>query len=268
MALRLEIKNHLLEIRKSTVDACDICNDGYLSSEIPGELNPCRCMRVFLYLMELVKSKIPMDYWCLTLDELQVDEEHRMLVQFYLEHLDKALARAMGIIFFGANGIGKTSLMCEIGKEVIARGRRVQYFTVQQYIDGIKGDSPIIQEYNDTDMILLDEMDKVYIKKGSSYVGKALEDFLRRSVSSGRTVIACTNYDVDAFSRTFGDSMVSMLKRHSKFLEIEGEDYSDTLHDSWEDSLEEDYDFYCSTIIEKAEQLHSHVEEANREAWK
>ena len=268
MSLRLEVKDRLLEIRKYTVDACDLCNDGYLPSEIPGELNPCNCMKTFLYLMELVKSKIPMDYWCLTLDELQVDERYRSFVQFYLERLDKALARAMGIIFFGANGIGKTSLMCEIGKEVIARGRRVQYFTVQQYIDGVKGDSPIVREYNDTDMILLDEMDKVYIKKGSSYVGKSLEDFLRRSMSSGKTVIACTNYNMEAFSDTFGDSTVSMLKRHSKFLEVEGEDYSDTMHDSWKDILEEDYDFCCSDIVEKAEQLHNYVEEANREAWR
>lgn len=266
--LRLEVKDRLLEIRKYTVDACDLCVDGYLSSEMPGELNPCKCMKVFLYLMELVKSKIPMDYWCLTLDELRVEERYKRLVQFYLERIEKAIAKAKGIIFFGANGIGKTSLMCEIGKEAIACRRKVQYFTVQQYIDGIKGDSPIIQEYSDTDMILLDEMDKVYIKKGSSYVGKALEDFLRRSIPNGKAVIACTNYDIGTFSKTFGDSTVSMLKRHSKFLEIEGEDFSDELHDSWEDSLEENYDFYCSAIVEKAEQLHSRVEEADREAWK
>jgi len=218
--------------------------------------------------MELVKSKIPIDYWCLTLDELEVDKEYRTFVHFYIERLDKALARAMGIIFFGANGIGKTSLMCEIGKEVIARGRKVQYFTVQQYIDGMKGDSPIIREYNDTDMVLLDEMDKVYIKQGSSFVGKVLEDFLRRTISNGKAVVACTNYGMEAFSKTFGDSTVSMLKRHSKFLGVEGEDYSDTLHDSWEDSLKKDYDFYCSTIVEKAERLHNHVENADREAWK
>jgi len=268
MTLRTEVKEHLAKIRKSTVEACDLCNDGYLPSEIPGELNPCKCMRVFLYLIELVKSKIPMEYWYLTLDELQVNEEYRAFVKFYLERLDKALDRAMGVIFFGANGIGKTSLMCEIGKEVVAHGRRAQYFTVQQYIDAAKGESPILREYNDTDMILLDEMDKVYIKKGSSYVGKVLEDFLRRSRSSGKTIVACTNYDMEAFSRTFGDSTVSMLKRHSKFLEVEGDDYSDSLHDSWKDLLDEDYDFYCPAIVEKAERLHNHVENADREAWK
>lgn len=267
MALRPEVRRHLLEIRKHTVEACDLCEDGYLPPEIPGELNLCRCMRVFLYLMELVKSKIPMDYWGLTLNELQVDEEYRIFVEFYLERLDKALARALGVIFFGTNGIGKTSLMCEIGKAVITHGRRVQYFTVQQYIDGIKGDSPIIQEYINADMILLDEMDKVYIKKGSSFVGKSLEDFLRRSLSSGKSIIACTNYDIDAFSKTFGDSTVSMLKRRSKFIEIEGEDYSEALHDSWETVLDMDYDFYCPAIIEKAEQLHQCLEGVDREAW-
>jgi len=226
-------------------------------------------MVVFLYLMELVKAKVPMSYWCLSLDSLKgIDDAYKQIVLFYLGRLEKAIRKSMGLIFFGTNGIGKTSLMCEIGKEAIVRGYVVQYFTVQQYVDAVKGDSPIVREFQDADMILLDEMDKVYIKKGSSYVGKSLEDFLRRSISSGRAVIAGTNFDEETFTNTFGDSTVSMLKRHSKFLEVEGEDYSDTLYNSWEDMLDEDYDFYCDSIVKMATRLHEFVEERENEAWR
>lgn len=268
MDLRREVSEKLLDIKRNTVESCEICGgDGYLPPEDMGLLNPCKCMIVFLYLIELVKSKIPMDYWRLTLDDLQVKRQYKQFVNYYIERMDKAVRRSLGVILFGANGIGKTSLMCEIGKEAVVRGYRVQYFTVQQYIDAVKGDSPIVKEYSDTNVILLDEVDKVYIKKGSSYVAKALEEFLRRMVSFGRTIIACTNYDEETFTQVFGDSTVSMLRRHSKFLEVEGSDYSNELQDSWESMLDDDYNFYSDSILDMAVRLQRSMEDSEREAW-
>lgn len=268
MSLRKEVIRRLTQIRKETVESCEECDDGYILTE-EGDLITCQCMQVFVYLMELVKSKIPQEYWCLSLSDLvSVDETYIKLVKHYTNRMSTAIKKSMGVIFYGANGIGKTSLMCHIGKLAVASGYKVQYFTVQQYIDAVKGDSPIVKEYTDCEIILLDEMDKVYAKKGSDYVTKTLEDFIRRSLSSGKVIIACTNNsDMDEFSQMFGDSTVSMLKRHSKFLEIAGEDYSDQLHDSWWEDLDEDYDYFCPEIVEKAEFMHTSVEAQEDEEW-
>ena len=254
MALNPDAKSKLLDILKCTVEACTECEGGYLLDDT-GETVPCRCMRVFLYLMELVKAKIPADYWSLTLDELQIDKAYTGFVHYYLARLEKALSRSLGVIFFGANGIGKTSLMCEIGKETIVRGYTVQYFTAQQFVDAAKEGGPILREYQSGQILLLDEIDKVYVKKGSNFVTKTMEDFLRRSISAGKTVVACTNYDEAGFSEAFGDSTMSMLRRHSKFFEIEGKDYSDKLYDSWDSLLDSEYSFYTEEIERMAKRL-------------
>jgi len=219
--------------------------------------------------MELVKANIPYDYWCLSLGTLElVEDRYTRLIEHYIDRIDGAFSKAMGIVMFGSNGIGKTSMMCEIGKAGIVRGYTVRYFTAQQLVDCMKDDTKAVEKYYNADVLLVDELDKVYIKRGSSYVTKSVEDFLRKSISSGKTVIMCTNYDDDDMSKVFGDSVISMLKRHSKFLEIEGEDYSDVLHDSWVDQLDSEMDYYCEAIVGMADQLQEYTENQENESWK
>ncbi len=250
MKIRGEVFSQLEDIKKTTVGSCLVCDSvGYLEPEVPGEINPCECMTVFRYIMALVLAKIPIDYWALSLDDLRIDINYKKFVKHYISNLSGAKARGLGIIFFGTNGIGKTSMMCMVGKAAVEQQIPVQYFTVQQYVDAKKSDSPLIGEFESGKLILLDEMDKVYIKQNSSFVPKTVEEFLRRMLSTNKMIIACTNYDQEAFAETFGDSTVSMLKRKSKFMDIEGVDYSDTLQGSWDDLLISRYDYYQSGIV-------------------
>ena len=164
------------------------------------------------------------------------------------------MAYGNGLMLHGANGTGKTSLMCEIGKGATARGYKVQYFTAQQYIDVRNGQSTLELLHDSAKFILLDEIDKVYIKQSTGFTTKALEEFIRRALSESKCVLICTNLDRKEFADTFGDSVASMIKRHMRVVDVVGEDYSDILHDAWSERMENpEYDYFSESIVEMAQ---------------
>ena len=257
MKMRNETKTAMLDLKAELVGRCKSCKGrGWLLSEDPGTSNPCRCMLILRYLTTLIDAKIPRDYWWIGIDDLEVNEDYLTVCRFYNEHMDKAMKRAFGILFFGANGIGKTSMQCAIGKEAVVHGYNVQYFTAQQYIEARKStDDTLAKEYESGKVILLDEMDKVYIKAQTNYVTKTLEDFLRRKTADGASFIICTNHDQETLMNVFGQSTASLLQRHLKFVDVEGEDYSEKLQARWDSLMETDESYYAEQITSMAQRL-------------
>lgn len=255
MNLPTDMYERLDGIKSEIVAPCELCGgQGYVMDD--EEIEACRCMKVFEYVMSLVISHIPQDYWNLKLNGLDVDDRYKALVEFYVENMEAAERNGLGILFLGANGIGKTTLMCEIGKAAVARGATVQYFTAQQFVDSKPNSDWLYKQFESSKYVLLDEIDKVYIKSGSRYALKALEEFIRRSISNRKCVVICSNLDRDQFSKTFGDSVMSMIKRHLRVVDVVGDDYSDSLHDAWQDKmLESVYDYFADDIVEKAEEF-------------
>lgn len=257
--MRSELRAAMLTLKGELVSPCTACGgSGWLEPEEPGRANPCRCMTVFHYLNALIESRIPKDYWWLNLDDLEdVDEDYKKFCRWFMRRLPKATANALGIMFLGANGIGKTSMQCAIGKEAVVSGYSVRYFTAQQYIESRKvSDDRTLTEYLESaDVILLDELDKVYIANRSTFVEKTLEDFLRRTTSGGVSLIICTNYDEDTLEDVFGQSTMSMLRRHLKFVNVTGGDYSETLQSRWDTLMDSDRDYFSAPILDMANRL-------------
>jgi DNA replication protein DnaC len=195
------------------------------------------------------------------LEELEIDESYKKFIRMYFENFDNALAQALGIIFLGPNGVGKTAMMCEIAKEAIVRGVVPYYITTQRYINMAMRSGPEIlaRMTGDTKMVLLDEVDKAYIKEGSDYVPKAFEDFLRATISSGRIVIAASNEDEAGLESLFGQSTLSMVRRHLKVVPVAGPDFSDGRQDNWSKMLKEKMDWFHSNIVKMANERHANL---------
>jgi len=270
--MRNDLRDRMLAVRRQTVDSCAKCNgDGYLPMSEPGVLNPCDCMLVLHYLNTLIEARIPQDYWWLTLNGLTaIDKKYRELCTKYVKHLKNAAAQARGVFFYGANGIGKTSLQCVIGKAAIIAGFTVQYFTSSQLIEALRNsdvNADRLAEFETAQFILLDEIDKVYVKQGSSYVPKLLEEFLRRVVSRGTAAVMCANSTAAGFENTFGESTTSMLKRHLKFVPMKGSDYSNTLHNGWMENLTRPRDYIADPILAEAKALWIREQEEETHEW-
>lgn len=269
--MRPEVYQACDELKQAIVYPCKVCGGaGYLEQENPIELNPCECMLSLHYLSALIEARIPKDYWALSLDDLTlVDPAYVKFVRWYLARVSRAAEQGKGILFLGANGTGKTSMQCAIGKESVVQGYSVRYFTAQQYIEASRsGNDSMADDFESAKFLLLDEIDKVYMKSGSNYVQKTLEEFLRRRISGGAVVIACTNYEASEFESVFGSSTTSMLQRHLKFIPIEGEDYSDRLQDRWEADMDRNVDYFDSRIMSMARRLWDREQEEYARVWK
>lgn len=259
----------MMRLQGQLVDTCSECGGaGYLSPVNPGEVNPCKCMTVHSYLCRLIEAEIPKDYWWLTIDELEVDEDYLSLVRWFSLRLVKAVSNGMGILFMGENGIGKTSMQCAIGKEAIVQGMTVKYYTAQQYIEAKKSkNDEWIVDAESAQVILLDELDKVYISKGSDFVKKTLEEYLRRMTSEGKCMVICTNGDSDYLKKTFGDSTMSALSRHLRFLGVSGEDYGEKLQARWMKIMGDERDWYDEAIFDMAKRRMAREQEEDRREW-
>jgi len=261
--MRSELLAKMYNLKAELVDECTLCGGVGIDSS----LRECKCRVVQHYLNSLIEAKIPVKFWDLTFEDLSKvrPEEALRLVEHYMTSLKAAISRSLGLLFIGANSRGKTALQCIVGKEAIAQGYCVQYFTAQQYVDAAKakGDkSKLLEEYESGQLILLDELDKVYIAKASDFVPKTLEDFVRRMISKGASLVICTNLLEEELVEMFGETTMSILQGHLKFVLLS------TLIDNrleqkkaWLARLNADVSYYHPSIVEKAYRLRA-LEEA------
>jgi len=265
-----ELKIAMLALKTELVDPHEPCDGlGWLEPTEPGKLNPCKCMTVFHYLNALIEARIPRDYWWLRVADLEIDEKYKNWCHLFNEQMANAVQHALGVLFLGANGVGKTSMQCAIGKEAIVQGHIVKYCTAQQYIEATKmKDSPLLEDYESGQFILLDEMDKVYIKAKSNYVTKTLEDFIRRRTSQGAVFIICTNHEQKTLAEVFGQSAMSMFRRHLKIIDVEGEDYSGKLQKRWDSLIKMKVNYYADEIMSMARRMMDREMEEDDIAWK
>ena len=249
--------DELYHLRSMIVDCCERCDGaGYVLDE-DGDDSTCSCMQVFRYVIRLVVANIPRDYWHLFWKELNVGKAVKKLLSRYFDNFSIAAERGLGILFLGANGVGKTALMCEIGKHALVHGRTVLYFTNDRYITALqRNDDVFLRQVEDSQVLLLDEVEKAYSRDGGTFVPKKTEALLRSSLSLGRIVVMATNYPEEDLTEMFGESTMSLLRRRLKFVPVVGQDRSVDLQDRWTETLTTTYDFMHPHIVEQAAVLH------------
>ena len=105
-------------------------------------------------------------------------------------------------------------------------------------------------------VIILDEIDKPYRKKGSDYVLSSLENFFRNNLPKNRIVNIATNWKEEDIKRELGKSVHSIMLRKMKLLHILGKDKSKDINMEWENRLVgEEVDYLSEYFIKKAERL-------------
>ena len=229
-------KDKILEIKKALVQKCEECSgSGYIPAG-DGVVMRCDCMIAFRYIVRLCQAGIPIDYWFLEIETLQVEDVFKAVVSRYCDNISVAVQKGMGLLFLGPNGIGKTTLMCEVGKQAIVSGISVNYFTLPRYITAIqKGDAVMKAECEKGTVLLIDELDKKYMKSGSDFVLKTVDETFRGFLNEGKSLILATNWNYGELVSTLGESTVSLLRRRCDFVDMDGEDFGHTLlNDYWE----------------------------------
>ena len=244
------------DIKAGTIDSCKDtqCQGGILFDYKTNVSTPHICMQVFRYLVRLRHACIPAEYWQLHLDTLHIDEKYRDHVKLFLRNHRNALSGGLGMLFLGSNGIGKTSMMTEIGKHFALVGYRVLYFTLQKYLNSRFQENKKIEIAN-YDILLIDELDKAYGKTGNDYLMKTFEELVRQVLSLNKVSIMATNASKAGIKEMFGRSVFSALERKIQLLAIKGEDFSGKLQDGWDARLTMEIDFFHENIVRMAERV-------------
>lgn len=238
----------LEKLRTKTINSCSKgCKDGWISEK--GILGSCDCRKVFVYLKELVYARIPQEYWSLNLDSITIEPiVSKNEIKRYFKYFSTAIEKGLGFCLMGQNGVGKTSIMAEIGKISVLNGLLITYTTTQDYINSrMRNDDDETRRIEEeSDVILLDEIDKPYKKKGSDYVPAQMENFLRNLLPKNKIVNIATNWSEEEIRKYFGDSVFSIMLRKLKFLSITGEDKSEYLQNDWDKRLSGDSSNFLS----------------------
>lgn len=249
--------NFLLEIKKQTIGSCKKCFEGWENDKA------CSCRKIFVYLKELVYAGIPVEYWPLEWDDVLVTPKSvKTLIKKYLDNFENAKRKGKGVCFVGTNGIGKTTLLCEIGKVAVQLGMTTFYTTAQTYLDyKMTGNLKMLNRIeNETKVLLLDELDKPYKKRGSDYVPAKIEELFRKLLPKNIIVCVASNQSEKEIEEMFGDSVFSIMKRKIKFLTLTGKDRSNRLQDDWEEDLVDGSSSFLTDYFVKMAEKHKREE--------
>lgn len=252
---------------RAEIIPCEHCEDGYLPSIYEGVLNTCICKRITMYIAALLRARIPKKYWWHDFEDLGgFDPKVRGATAKFIDNIERAVDNGLCVLYHGRNGTGKTTLMCEIGKVALTRGLRVLYVTAEEYVTSLRDPDVEKIDLSNVDVVLFDELEKVYKAKGSSFADRMIEDAIRKGVNRGQSFVFATNHidreltedERDAGNRcleeSIGESLRSMLLEHARSVEVNNSDFRLEKVAEWDDILEGNTDgsYYDETITKRA----------------
>jgi len=242
----------LSELKENIVRSHKKCDGlGWLKTS-----EACSCMKILKYISALTYSKLPSDYWTLSLDELEVETQNKKLVSDFIKNLDNAISRGLGIMFSSEQrGIGKTALICEIGKAALIKRYNVYYQIAQNIIDDkFTEEQNIIKRIKECDVLIIDELDKIAMKQESN-IPKQLESLLREILPNHKTILIGTNYTENEVEEKF--KIISLIKRYIEILPMQGKDYSEIKQKEWMLNLKKGkINYFHPNILTMAEKFY------------
>ena len=198
-----------------------------------GEDRKCECSYALQLQKHYFNSGVGLDYQILDWDDFVPNNPTKVAaletVQTWLGN-EQLIRRGMGLVFMGPGGVGKTLLSNLIIKELIKRGHKCYASSVSAMKEALTAGWNSDEEkrwfdrrFRYSQVLLLDDLGKEHKNTLSQ---STFDGVLRTRVQGGRPTILTTNLSLDAMSSGYGSSVLSLLRRQSLVLEMEGEDFA------------------------------------------
>ena len=214
----MQISKRVVEVLKS------------LKREIQTSCSTCKgvgcptCAEKFLPHVKMAKAAIPVKFYSLELDDYTKCTLAKAKVTKYINKIDEAYKRGIGLYFYGASGLGKSFLQAVVIKSALRKGYSALCTTLSQILT-MFGDSfydkgardEYQREVLQVQFLAIDDIDKTYISEKSTYALAAFDQVIRtRSNELLPTIISSNKPREELFTQdsTFYSSSVSLLSEH------------------------------------------------------
>lgn len=211
MRLAEEVEDFRRQCRRDVILKCKKCNMG---------ADPdCGCHGRFLLRVAAFEAAVPRDFWSIKPEDIKHNNGvFDTMVQTYAAKLRLAMKRGYGLLFLGANGVGKTTFMSYVLMQAIRQGRTAYYTTLPQL------DYDIKRGFSDetararldwmltSDFVAIDEVGKELFKgEGGTWIKTQLERILKKRFDESQPVLLATNMDYPTVEKTYGPTMASIF---------------------------------------------------------
>lgn len=181
------------------------------------------CASQFDYCEQYAKAGIPILYWSLGLEDLDINGIGVKEVTNYSNRLKMAYEDGKGIFLYGKNGNGKTLSACAIAKQAIREGYSVRFTflgeIISAFIDTMydgKQREKLKQDILEVDFLILDDIDKAYISEKSEYINSILDTLFRTRVQNKLPVVMTANKSIEEIlgknQEVYSKSLISLFK--------------------------------------------------------
>lgn len=169
--------------------------------------------------------RIPRRFWEASADKIPESVMAKAIA--YVRDIETSLNDGTGLLLWGPNGTGKTSVAVFIAKEARRRGAPVLFVTAEGLRQGVienrmfKGDVPLIDRARTVDVLLLDDFGKEH-SGGSGYTERFYEDLLRQRSSRRLLTLITSNMGIAQLSERYKPSMIEVMKETVYPLKVDG----------------------------------------------
>ena len=192
-----------------------------------------RPIRTTLSNKNLINMGVPRALLDLSLEDLDLNEKILDYVQGYIDTIDNSFKYNKGLLLYGSNGTGKTSIASIIIKEAYKhrytakRVTWVDYMTLYTRAWGCNNfelkmhTEDVIKDIKNREFLVLEEIGK---EQDNKLAMTLLEDLLRHREDKGFPTIICTNLAPKSVVERYGASIESLIKGNMTPIKLVGKD--------------------------------------------
>lgn len=179
----------------------------------------------------MLLMRMPERYWKADFKGIH-DEDTSHVVKRYMEDIHENLDEGVGLMFWGNNGIGKTSAACVVAKAVRRTGASVLFTTAENLRTAVIS-KEVFSDFQSTeqrastvDLLVLDDLGKEHV--GSTGWNETYWEnlFRLRGATKKSTLVTC-NVDPDGLKKKYHASMLEVMKETIYPIMVSGENRRD-----------------------------------------
>lgn len=181
---------------------------------------------------DLLRARIPSRYWTVKLAGVQ--EQVRGIAEKYLKEIEQMHERGVGLLLWGANGVGKTSLSVVIGKEYRRRGQSLLFLESAElkgaiiHNEAFDEEQTLWERAKSVDVLLIDDLGKG-VQDSTGFGARVLDELIRHRNANRRITFITTNMTLKVLEDELKASTMHSLKECIYPVRVSGEDLRDKL---------------------------------------